>query len=1564
VAVGALFVPASAPPPSWAGPGDFTSYRRRARVWLHTCNVLPSQQGGVLLLALTGLAAECASQLHEDLVCPDTGAAALLAHLAISFDAPPAVKIDRASAELHACRRGGGSVAAYVVRFQSAVARCARAGVPLPVADLGGFLMSHSGLSHEQQVVVQVTAAHSALTPATPTVVELAASLDRLHGHAVAAAPPAMATITLTADEHQALLAAGQDRASAVSRSGPVVCWHCHKEGHVRFHCPERKARVVAAGPPASFVPPVADSVEAGSALLASVVGSPPAVSSAGHRVLVCTSVVGAQVLAADALPAGVAIIDPGATATLVGADWLRTYLGALPPLMGRQAVRRSASVLFRFGDDRNTLADSHWVIPVLLGGAVRLLGTHVIPGALPLLLSRPSLRAAQAVLDLAADALWLKDRHVSIPSVVDSAGHHTLSLLPPADHVALAASSRRAPRRRSPPRTRAARSAREAATEAAQEVAAARRMAAASAAAAAAAAEASAAGTAEVAAAAAPAAGSPEAEAPLPCFPPAAPKARAPRRRGAAGATARRGAPAGFGASSLALPSLTGLSDSNLPAVLTHLHRMYAHPGADCLLYLLRAGGLTSSRCVAVARQVTAACPTCRSLRPRPARPVVTLPRPTAFNDTVALDLAELSGRGRFLHLVDLGTLLSQCVVVADKEATTVVRAILDRWVVIYGAPRCVLFDPGAEFHNALFRTLAERFNVRVEATADQSAWSNGICERHNGIIKHMVLSLAAEYPAATFQELLSHACFENNSLSVHGCATPFQLVTGSLPRLPSALSDALPAMQEGHLPTEADLARTLALLADSRAALLRAEASQSVRRALNRRVPGEPGRFYSPGDEVRFWTQSQASSRRGMDGPATVVSQAGRVVRLRHGAQHVTRNASDVEPFDAPDPPPTPAASTGIVGAALAALRQATGPSASAAARVVLGIGNGVGDVGVLAAGLSAGETLVAWVDDGAVRAPADLLPGTAAASRDEGWGAAVAYSILVTRREQRRRCEVPVAEAGPEFDAAKASELLSWLEQGAYVEVASVVQRVLSTRWVLTVKSASLPGLLRRLKARLCVRGFQDQDKDLVDSASPTVARSTVRLVLALLATRGWEPRSVDVSTAFLQGLPIDRPRPVYVRPRPEARAPAGVVWRLAKCAFGLTDAPRMWYERVLALMRTIGVERSAADLGLFVLVAECAVILAEAVHVDDFLYRGTATGVSLFERELRAAFSVGPVSTGTFVFTGLSLSYSAGSGRSAPSLWVDQTAYIDSIDDIPVSAARRAEPSAAVTASELTDYRRATGALLWAAGKTLPRLACGSAVLARHFRHALVSDLVRANLTIAAARRSRDLGLRFRPVRGPPCLYLYTNSSAVSLRSSVAQSGWAIFLGSTGGSTRPSSSTAVPAGVVGDLLAWGSHRQRRATHSSFTAEAFSLLQGLHAALGVADVARLLLSGPGGDALRVHAFIDSRSLYDALTSSATTGSKEVRAAVADLRDHYRLGSLSSVSWLPGSHQLADGLTKPTGGRALRAAVASGWLLLPRDLVTKFSPSGGAPAWASTATVVAAPAPDTWRL
>jgi len=67
---------------------------------------------------------------------------------------------------------------------------------------------------------------------------------------------------------------------------------------------------------------------------------------------------------------------------------------------------------------------------------------------------------------------------------------------------------------------------------------------------------------------------------------------------------------------------------------------------------------------------------------------------------------------------------------------------------------------------------------------------------------------------------------------------------------------------------------------------------------------------------------------------GPATVVSQTGRVVRLLHGGEYKTRNTSDVEQFEAADPLPSQAADPGAVGAALWARRHAVLPPAGASA------------------------------------------------------------------------------------------------------------------------------------------------------------------------------------------------------------------------------------------------------------------------------------------------------------------------------------------------------------------------------------------------------------------------------------------------------------------------------------------------------------------------------------------------------------------------------------------------------------------------------------------------------
>ena len=377
------------------------------------------------------------------------------------------------------------------------------------------------------------------------------------------------------------------------------------------------------------------------------------------------------------------------------------------------------------------------------------------------------------------------------------------------------------------------------------------------------------------------------------------------------------------------------------------------------------------------------------------------------------------------------------------------------------------------------------------------------------------------------------------------------------------------------------------------------------------------------------------------------------------------------------------------------------------------------------------------------------------------------AVAHQALVTRRELRRRAEVPAGLAGAAFDDAMTAELDAWSDLAVYTEVAYAGQVVLSTRLVLTIKDADSPGGAPRRKARLVVRGFEDPDRDSVDSTSPTPSPAGMRVALAAMATHSFIARTVDVRTAFLQGLPLDRPTAVYIQPPPQACVPLGSVWQLRKCAYGLTDAPRRWYDGVLLLLTALQLKRAPLDHGVFTQHRRGALVFVVAVHVEDFLFGCTTAAVQRFSSALRGAFAAGPTRSGALTFTGVRVRTVADDVTGGLSIAADQEPYVDSIESIVLSPQRAATPDARLTAAELTLYRRATGALLWATGQTMPYLACAASTLGRRFTRAAVHHFTTANRVIKAAKAARPLPFVFRALRGDIRLRLFVDAFSVKL-----------------------------------------------------------------------------------------------------------------------------------------------------------------------------------------------------
>ena len=132
----------------------------------------------------------------------------------------------------------------------------------------------------------------------------------------------------------------------------------------------------------------------------------------------------------------------------------------------------------------------------------------------------------------------------------------------------------------------------------------------------------------------------------------------------------------------------------------------------------------------------LTDSCKTCMKYKRNPAKPVVGFSWSRTFNEIIAIDVGELQER-KFLVIVDLATRYCQAYWIKDKKPETIIRTLSDGWFALFGAPSKMLSDNGGEFQNEKVRKLTERWNIKMLATAAESPWSNGLCEKTVGILK-----------------------------------------------------------------------------------------------------------------------------------------------------------------------------------------------------------------------------------------------------------------------------------------------------------------------------------------------------------------------------------------------------------------------------------------------------------------------------------------------------------------------------------------------------------------------------------------------------------------------------------------------------------------------------------------------------------------------------------------------------------------------------------------------------------------------------------------------------------
>ena len=296
--------------------------------------------------------------------------------------------------------------------------------------------------------------------------------------------------------------------------------------------------------------------------------------------------------------------------------------------------------------------------------------------------------------------------------------------------------------------------------------------------------------------------------------------------------------------------------------------------------------------------------CPQCNQYRRgRPPRqgPLQPLPCGEPW-ERLSLDITGPHPRSRrgniyILTAMDNFTKYVEAVPMANQEATSVAKALVDNIIVRYGAPLQILTDQGTNFEGHLFRELCRQLGIDKVRTSSYHPSSNGLIERFHRTLNAMLGKIVSNHQR-DWDEVLPHvlAAYRASTHEVTGYS-PNRLLYGRENRAPLDLVYGRPPEPE---PVSATYSSYVDDLTERMETAYR-EVRQHLRRAAERRkhdydLRVRPATF-SAGDSVWYFTPRRYQGRspkwqKLYCGPYEVLKRCGPV-------NYLLRKSSRARPF-----------------------------------------------------------------------------------------------------------------------------------------------------------------------------------------------------------------------------------------------------------------------------------------------------------------------------------------------------------------------------------------------------------------------------------------------------------------------------------------------------------------------------------------------------------------------------------------------------------------------------------------------------------------------------------------
>ena len=981
-------------------------------------------------------------------------------------------------------------------------------------------------------------------------------------------------------------------------------------------------------------------------------------------------------------------------------------------------------------------------------------------------------------------------------------------------------------------------------------------------------------------------------------------------------------------------------------------LHIQFCHPTAERLIDLIKKAGVCEQRVFDTIRDITSSCDVCIRNKKAPLRPAVGLPTATQFNEMVAIDLKSRGADGYIMHMIDHLTRYSSACLIKNKKKETIVNGLLNYWVRIFGFPKSFLTDNGGEFINKEMMDFAEKYNINLKTTAAESAWSNGLVERHNGILNDNINKIIGK--GISLDSAMHWAVAAKNSLAnVYGFS-PNILVFGKNPNFPSSFINKPPANNPVCLNDY--VAENLNAMHLARKAFIEQESCERLRRALNRKTRTYSNNVFCQGDKVYYWRNNQSECH----GPGVVIGKDGQQVLVKHGGVYIRvhpcriqlcNQTSQSQPVESQLPSSSNHSNNHSSNHDInnptiiqQSLNQPSNQSSNqsyeddsdvyeTADENDVPAGSNENDLSTneINAGDDQTNSSDGWIcvkdrsnlpavnsniecvfpNDCKIKCKVISKAGKSSTAswhfmnikqNDESKGKCCSFKNVSWRHvsddgnDSNSSHEVFYGPVDSNFDKAKNDEIDKWKMFKTFVEVADQGQKAINTRWVCTRK---IKGGKVVMKARLVARGFEENNQHF-QKDSPTCSKELLRICLAMISCQGWKLHSLDVKSAFLQGLPMERE--VHIRPPKEAKSDC--LWKMLRCPYGLSDAGRHWYLRLKKELLGFGMKSCRYDQAVFVWFFNNAFSGVLACHVDDIVFGGCKQFHNDVISKLRSTFVIGLEEDTNLKYLGLSIK------QNGQEIRISTDDYGKSLKPL-VLPESESNKNSCFSSEQLTTLKQFCGQLNWISTQGRPDISFYSCYLANSIKSGDLKVFSYANKVVRKIH-NQSVNLFF-----PRCFDLdsltvvsFCDASFGNLPNAGSQGAFLSFIVDKNGKY--------------SLIAWQSKKIRRVVKSTIAAECLAAVEAAEMTTYIAAVIRDILSLP--KSIDTILFCDNKNLVSAVHSSTNLEDRRLVIDVSVIRDLLQQHELTHFKWIATEFQVANTLTKQGASDNLLLKALSG--------------------------------------